>query len=101
MLRGQIIFMTVSPYLDIEIEFELTLLTYKVFSCNDVRSKFLGVRLLAVQSNTRQNIPRFLKNMKLCFIKYRSILQFEILCEQDPSPIIPSGDQTLTNYSLR
>ena len=33
---------------DIEIEFELTLLTYKVFSCKDVRSKFLGVRLLAV-----------------------------------------------------
>ena len=38
---------------DIEIEFELTLLTYKVFSCKDVRSKFLGVRLLAVQSNTQ------------------------------------------------
>ena len=39
--------------LDIEIEFELTLLTYKVFSCKDVRSKFLGVRLLAFQSNTQ------------------------------------------------
>ena len=39
--------------LDIEIEFELTLLTYKVFSCKDVRSKFLGVRLLAVQPNTQ------------------------------------------------
>ena len=38
---------------NIEIEFELTLLTYKVFSCKDVRSKFLGVRLLAVQSNTQ------------------------------------------------
>ena len=38
---------------DIEIKFELTLLTYKVFSCKDVRSKFLGVRLLAVQSNTQ------------------------------------------------
>ena len=38
---------------DIEIGFELTLLTYKVFSCKDVRSKFLGVRLLAVQSNTQ------------------------------------------------
>ena len=38
---------------DIEIEFEPTLLTYKVFSCKDVRSKFLGVRLLAVQSNTQ------------------------------------------------
>ena len=34
---------------DIEIEFELTPLTYKVFSCKDVRSKFLGVRLLPVQ----------------------------------------------------
>ena len=34
---------------DIEIEFELTLLTYKVFSCKDVRSKFLGVRLLPAQ----------------------------------------------------
>ena len=30
---------------DIEIEFELTLLTYKVFSCKDVRRKFLSVRL--------------------------------------------------------
>ena len=30
---------------DIEMEFELTLLTYKVFSCKDVRSKFLGVRI--------------------------------------------------------
>ena len=40
-------------YFDIEVEFELTLLTYKVFSCKDVRSKFLGVRLLAVQSNTQ------------------------------------------------
>ena len=39
--------------IDIEIEFELTLLTYKVFSYKDVRSKFLGVRLLAVQSNTQ------------------------------------------------
>ena len=39
--------------IDIEIEFELALLTYKVFSCKDVRSKFLGVRLLAVQSNTQ------------------------------------------------
>ena len=39
--------------IDIEIEFELTLLTYEVFSCKDVRSKFLGVRLLAVQSNTQ------------------------------------------------
>ena len=38
---------------EIEIEFELTLLNYKVFSCKDVRSKFLGVRLLAVQSNTQ------------------------------------------------
>ena len=36
---------------DIEIEFELTLLTYKVFSCKDVRSKFLAIRFLAVQSN--------------------------------------------------
>ena len=38
---------------DIEVEFELTLLTYKVFSCKNVRSKFLGVRLLAVQCNTQ------------------------------------------------
>ena len=38
---------------DTEIEFELTHLTCKVFSCKDVRSKFLGVRLLAVQSNTQ------------------------------------------------
>ena len=38
---------------DIEIGFELTLLTYKVFLCKDLRSKFLGVRLLAVQSNTQ------------------------------------------------
>ena len=38
---------------DIVIGFELTLLIYKVFSCKDVRSKFLGVRLLAVQSNTQ------------------------------------------------
>ena len=30
---------------DIEIEYELTILTYKVFSCKDVRSKFLGVRI--------------------------------------------------------
>ena len=37
---------------DIDIEFDLTFLTYKVFLCKDVRSKFLGVRLLAVQSNT-------------------------------------------------
>ena len=37
---------------DIEIEFELTLLTDKAFSCKDVQSMFLGVRLLAVQSNT-------------------------------------------------
>ena len=43
-----------SPHgFDIEIEIELTLLTYKVFSCKDVRSKFLGVRHLAVQSNTQ------------------------------------------------
>ena len=30
---------------DIEIEFELTLLTYKVFLCKDVRSKYFGAKI--------------------------------------------------------
>ena len=41
---------------DIEIGFEFTLLTYKVFSCKDLWSKFLGGRLLAVQSNTQSKL---------------------------------------------
>ena len=54
--RNMISVLSLSPgvlNLDIEIGFELILLTYKVFSCKDLRSKFLGVRLLAVQSNTQ------------------------------------------------
>ena len=50
MFRSQKIVFAAADFIDIEIEFEITLLTYKVFSCKDVRSKFLGVRLLAVQS---------------------------------------------------
>ena len=44
------------PYLtDIKRGFELTLLTYKVFSCKDLWSKLLGVRLLAVYFNTQSS----------------------------------------------